>query len=73
MFLVQSLSFVVSTLVNHYSWFSYFSMNHHPMKHIVSMYLIMIWGIPLALMVSMSNSTQGLPNFGKPSNFAMVH
>lgn len=54
----------LTTLGNHFLWFNHFMKSSKPLSEIVTFYTFIIWGIPLCLLVSMSNNTQGLPNFG---------
>lgn len=57
------------TLGNHFAWINHFMRTSgHSLSQLVSFYMLVIWGVPLGLLVSMSNSTQCLPNFGTMSS-----
>lgn len=53
-----------AALGNHFLWFDFFMRNHRPTSELVAFYTLLVWLTPFCFLVSMSNSTQGLPNFG---------
>lgn len=55
---------VVAVLINHGLWFEHFLKRQCGHTEVITFYLMMIWLTPLCFLLSMSSSTQGLPNFG---------
>jgi hypothetical protein len=51
-------------LINHLFWIDQFLKDGKALSEIAAVYGILVWLTPLLFLVSMSNTTQSLPNFG---------
>ena len=53
-----------ASLLNHFLWFAYFIQEDHWMLEIAAFYVLMIWVIPLAYLVSLVSPDSFLPTTG---------